>query len=184
MNHYQETQEKIDSLHLSLSPAELQARACALACLRDEVDAEFLLFDEYSLQPTDEIQKALDGWLKDFALETKNSLEDQDFVFRFLLPEDEDEEIYYAEVIAWCSSFKLALAEYQKDLAIDPEFADEESELIENFFTSLSSIADTSIDEFVENEIEDNEEILEFLRLGLYHTYFAFGKTIRKAREE
>ena len=184
MNHYQDIQQKIDSLHLSLSPAELQARACALACLTDEVDAEFLLFDEYNFNPPHEVFEAVDGWLKDFAIETKNSLEDQDFVFRFLLPEDEDEEIYYAEVIAWCSSFKLALAEYQKDLAIDPEFADEESELIENFFTSLSTIAETSIEEFVDNEIEDNEEILEFLRLGLYHTYFAFGKTIRKAKEE
>jgi hypothetical protein len=147
------------------SVAELQGALCGLLCMDAMADRKTWyqrLFEDFI--PGD--QEQLD--LSHLFDETMQSLNSLDFDFQMALPEDEAPLTSRLKALVdWCQGLVYGLG--TSGMSNETELSDDSHEYIND----VVSISQVNFDDIEETEEENNnfEELVEYLRMGLFLLY-------------
>lgn len=147
------------------SAAELQGALCGLLCmnaLADRASWYSSLFEGYA--PDEQAQQDL-AHLFDATIQSLNSL---DFDFQMALPDDNAPlSSRLNAMVDWCQGLVFGLG--SSGLSNETELTDDSQEYI----TDVIKISQVSFDDIEDTEEENNnfEELIEYLRMGLFLLY-------------
>jgi hypothetical protein len=141
-----------------------------MLCARPELQTERLLADLWTQLDLDPHElHELDGILRLLFDKGRAALNDSDFVFYPLLPDDEEALSWRTECVGgWCQGFLSGFG-----LGTDPDngpLSSESGDILRDFYeiTQISSAIDDEQDEDLE---ADYFELVEFIKVTVIHLY-------------
>ncbi|MFL0797563.1 MAG: UPF0149 family protein [Cellvibrionaceae bacterium] len=153
------------------SPAELHGALVGMLCggrslKTEEWQAWALEFLDAQKEPQEDCLEALGQMLR----EAKGDLDDAQFGFNLLLPDDDTELAVRIHAMAeWCEGFLVGFG--NAGIAEAHQFSDESAETLRDI-SSITQIADDELETDAENDLN---ELMEYLRVAAMNLYAEFN---------
>ncbi len=176
MQDYYETTTALEHLHTLANPAEIQGMLCALLCLdNDTLFSHWLTFFITDYDPHDLLAKEATHILQQLQQQTWSDLNNEDFDFKLLLPDDDSALEERAEALAlWCQGFIIA---WNKSNNNEQDIVE-----VQEILDDLLAISQTDYLHLEENEEHERAlmELSEFIKTGVLLIFQHLKPKMRK----